>query len=187
MANLKDTNVFGSIKSNSINLIDTGYYLRRIYTQVNTTYSSFSTSWTLGVTFSNTTNFKPGSLIKITYYMPMRNDSGSWGGGYIEPQVTFDNSTWQSLGSSGYDAGVMHSGGGVIGSYHQFILLNPNIWSVYSFNIRFYFRAYDGTLYLNDAHELGTISSTATVMSGANGTQNNCHVIIEEYAPIIAA
>lgn len=59
---------------------------------------SASTSWVLGPNFPATPTFKAGSKIKLSYNVPMRNDSTSWGGGYIEPQVSFNNGgAWNSL------------------------------------------------------------------------------------------
>lgn len=70
----------------------------KVAVQTNTTTYSTSTTWALGPSFSTVTDFKAGSRVKLSYHIPMRNDSTGWGGGYIEPQVSFNGgSTWSSL------------------------------------------------------------------------------------------
>lgn len=158
-----------------------GRYTRQVYTQVNSTSYSFSTTWAVGPTFPVVNGFKAGSLVKITYGMPTRNDSTSWGGGYIEPQININGTGWQSLGSSGYDAGVMGMAA-LIGSYSQSILIDPGMSTDFSLEIRFYARSYDGTLNINGSNEINVRSGTATLMSGNNGLQHYAHVIVEELA-----
>ncbi|MFB0965802.1 MAG: hypothetical protein QMC36_09290 [Patescibacteria group bacterium] len=46
--------------------------------------------------------------------------------------------------------------------------------------MRFYFKAYDGTVYINTSHDINSVSGTATLMPGVNGTQHYAKVIIEE-------
>ena len=148
----------------------TGYYSQRAITQVDTTGRTSSTSWTLGPTFDLISDFRPGSLILLTYYVPMRNDSTSWGGGYIEPQVNFNSGSWQSLGSSGYDGGVMRLGQASIASYYQTILIDPALLATFTAQFRFYFRSYDGTVGWNNGinHDINVVSGTASIMSGNN-------------------
>jgi hypothetical protein len=161
-----------------------GYYSQRAITQVDTTSRTSTTTWTLGPTFETITNFLPSSQILLTYYVPMRNDSTSWGGGYIEPQVSFNGGTWQSLGSSGYDGGVMRLGQSSIASYYQTILIDPGLSSAFSTQFRFYFRSYDGTVGWNNGvnHDINVVSGTATIMSGNNGLQHFMHIVVEELA-----
>lgn len=156
-------------------------YLRKIVTQVDTTLRSTTTGWTLAVTFDKINDFAANSLIRIMYHVPTRNDSTSWGGGYIEPQITYGSGDWWSLGSCGHDAGVMQLGGAYIGHYHQTLLIDPAISDTFSIQLRFYYRSYDGTINWNNSHELNNISGTATLLSG-NEYQHYMHVIIEEYA-----
>lgn len=162
-----------------------GYYTRQMYTQVDTTGYNFSTSFSAGPVFANVTGFKAGSLVRMSYHMPCRNDSGSWGGGYIEPQVSFNNgTTWNSLGSSGYDAGVMTLATGDIGSYFNMMFLDPGMTSDFSVQFRFYLRSYDGTLTLNSSHEINLISGTATLLPGTAGVQHYAKIIVEELATL---
>ena len=58
--------------------------------------------------------------------------------------------------------------------------MDPSQSSDYTVKVRFYFRAYDGTVYINTSHDINVISGTATLMSGVNGTQHYAKVIIEE-------
>jgi len=160
-------------------------YIRNVFAQVNTTTYNFTTTWAAGPVFTNVTGFKAGSLVEIQYHMPCRNDSTSWGGMYIEPQVSFNSgTTWFSLGSSGYDGGIMHLNSGDIGSYGNVILVNPGQTSDFSLQIRFYFRSYDGTSTLNGSHDLNNVSGTANggIMSGNNGTQHYASIKVKELA-----
>ena len=72
---------------------------RTLYTEVDSVGRTFGTGWGLGWTTGTTAAMLAGSKFKLTYFMPTRNDSGSWGGGYIEPQISLNDGTWQSLGS----------------------------------------------------------------------------------------
>jgi hypothetical protein len=177
--NLNGTN---AVVLNNISLA--GRYRRRIYTQVDTANYSTTTTWALGPSFQPVSDFSPRSVIRLDYQIPTRNDSTSWGGGYIEPQVRFNEDPWQSLGSAGYDAGVMSLGFACIASFHQTIFIDPNILSTYSTQFRFYFRSYDGTFGLNNAlgHDLNSVSGTASIMSGTNGLQHFAHIIVQELA-----
>ena len=159
-----------------------GYYVRKMITQVDTASRTATTSWVLGPEFANIPDFQAGSLIRLSYQVPMRNDSTSWGGGYIEPQVRFNLGTYQSLGSGGYDGGVMNLGNAAIGSYMNSILINPGQTSTFSTQFRFYFRSYDGTIQWNQSHDINLISGTASLMSGDNGLQHYAHIIVEEIA-----
>ena len=164
--------------------LEASYQVRRVVVETDTSDYSTTTSWALGPTFTNITGFNPNSKVLLSYHIPMRNDSTSWGGGYIEPQITFNNSTWQSLGSSGYDGGVMNNSSASIGSYFQQILIDPGISTAFSVRVRFYFRSYDNTVRINQSHDLNNISGTATLMSGVNATQHYAKIIVQELGEI---
>ena len=168
-------------KINVLAMPTVGYYTRQIVTQVDTTNRTSGTSWTLGPTFASI-SCAANSLIKFSYHIPMRNDAGGWGGMYIEPQVSFNGGTWQSLGSSGYEN--MTSSSADISSYDNQILVTPGITSAFTAQFRIYFRSYEGTVGLNNAlaHEINTVSGTATIMSGDNGNQHYLHAVVEEMA-----
>lgn len=161
-----------------------GRYARQVYVQNDTTSRSFSTSWSLGATFTNVSGFKEGSLVEVTYYIPLRNDSTTWGGAYIEPQVTFNNSTWLSCGSSGYTA-VMEYGQS-IGYYQKSLLIDPSLESItgdFQFNIRFYLRSYDGTLTSISNNSINSVSGTVTSLSATqNYYQHYASIIVREWA-----
>lgn len=166
-------------------ILATGRYRKNIYTQVDTSnYSATNAAWVLGPSFPIISGFQANSLVKLTYVVPTRNDTTSWGGGYIEPQVNFNSSGWQSLGSCGYDAGCMALGNAYIGTYRQTILIDPGLAVAFTTQFRFYFKAYDGTIGLNNAlgHEINANSATASITSGNNGLQHFFHIIVEELA-----
>ena len=179
---IKNTN--GSNTINVSNFSTASRYTQRIITQVNTSNYSTTTAWALGPTFDLISNCQANSLIKMTYVVPTRNDSASWGGGYIEPQVNFNSGSWQSLGSCGHDASVMYLGNASIGTYRQTILIDPGLSSTFTIQFRLYFRSFDGTVGLNNAlgHDINAVSGTAALMSGNNGLQHFMHIIVEELA-----
>lgn len=165
-------------------LNSTGRYVRKAIVQTDTTNRTSGTSWTLGPTFDLISDCQANSLIKIFYSVPMRNDTTSWGGGYIEPQVRFDEGTWQSLGSCGHDGGVMYIGNYFIGTYRQIILIDPEQAADFSVQFRFYFRSFDSTVGWNNGinHDTNVVSGTAPIMAGANGLQHYAHIVVEELA-----
>lgn len=178
--------VAGNLRVNgNFILVNGGYYTRQIQVQCNTADYSAGTSWKLGPVFPTIFDFKAGSLVKLSYHIPMRNDSIYWGGGYIEPQISFDGgSTWNSLGSSGYDGAVMNHDSQSVGSYFNSILIDPDQSSNFSVTVRFYFCSYDSTVYINQSHDINTVSGTASIMSGVNGQQHYSKIIVQEFAPL---
>ncbi len=174
----------GTVHATMSNLSTTGFYTRQIVTQVDTTFRS-AVGWTLGPTFANLSGFQANSLIKLTYFVPARNNDTSWGGMYIEPQVRFNSGTYQSLGSSGYDGGVMTNNGEDIGHYHQTILIDPSLSTAFDTQFRFYFKSYGGTAMWNTDHDINANSGTATIMSGNNGLQHYMHIVVEELARFV--
>jgi hypothetical protein len=170
-----------NLTADNVIYTDGSRVIRQAVVQTNSTNYSTTTTWALGPTFATITGFKAGSLVRLSYHIPMRNDSASWGGGYIEPQISFNGgTTWNSLGSSGYDGGVMHNTSPSIGSYFNCILIDPQQASDFSVRVRFYFRSYNGTVMRNQSHAINTISGTATLLSGVNGTQHYAKIIVEE-------
>ncbi len=156
-------------------------YNRQTLNVNDTTDRTSGTTWTLGGTFESFPTFKAYSLLKISYMYPARNDQAGWGGLYFEPQIRFNSGTWQSLGSRGYDA-VMTSGVADINYTTNVMLIDPALASDFTVGIRFYFRSYDGTVWLNLNHDLNAVSGTATITSGSNGLQHYGNWIIEELA-----
>jgi hypothetical protein len=148
--------------------------------QVDSTTRNFSTTWAAGATFNTVEGFRAGSKIRLTYHVPMRNDSTSWGGGYIEPQIRINGGTWQSLGSSGYDGGVMNNTSPSIGSYGNTLLIDPAQTNDFTVQTRFYHRAYDGTVKVNGSHDVNNVSGTGSLMSGINSSQHYTNVLVEE-------
>lgn len=192
VTNVAATNVKGSTLQNAAGAtaIDVtklsataSRYTRQSYVQVDTTDRSSSTSWTIGTEMPEIGGFKGGSLVKVYYNYPCRNDSTGWGGIYFEPQIRFNTGTWQSLGSRGYDA-VMNNGSADISYTSNTMLIDPGLATDFSVQLRFYFRSYDGTVGVNNSqgHDINGVSGTATIMSGNNGNQHYGHWIVEELA-----
>lgn len=163
--------------------VKSGYYVRQIETQIDTTGRS-ATGWVLGPTFAQL-SFAGNSKIKMTYHIPMRNDNGGWGGIYLEPQVSFNGGTWQSLGGTGFES--MTNSNADIFSISNEILLEPGIGSAFTAQFRFYFSPYDGTVHWNrgssgNDRNINATSGTASLMAGNGGLQHYMHIIVEEYA-----
>jgi hypothetical protein len=146
---------------------------------VDTTIRTAGTSWTLGPTFSTISGFKANSWVKLFYHVPSRNQSGSWGGIYIEPQVSWNGAAYQSLGGTGFENMVLN--GEEILTFNNTLLLDPGFASVFSARFRFYFRSYDGTTgWGNSNRNINTVSGTASMMTGDNGIQHYPHIVVEE-------
>jgi hypothetical protein len=165
-----------------------GYrYIRNTDMQTDTTGRTFGTGWTTMWTATNTTGYLAGSHLLLEYHLPLRNDLDAWSGAYIEPQITYNNSTWYSLGSSGYDGGIMSNGAGVIGSYNNSIYINPSLDGVsgnFSVCIRFVCKAYAGTVSWNQSHDINASSGTASTGGVANRNQHYASFSIIEMAII---
>lgn len=172
---------------NSMSAVKSGFYVRQVFSDIDTTFRSFGTGWTMVWSAPNHTGFKAKSKVKINIELPLRNNSMSWGGAYIEPQVTFNGGTnWYSLGSSGYDGNVMYESASSIATYTRMLLVDPvlaGIFSDFSFAVRIYARAYDGTVLWNSDHDLNSTSGTASLLSGSqNQNQHYARIHIEELA-----
>jgi virulence-associated protein VapD len=74
----------------------------------------------------------------------------------------------------------MNYNGYAIGSYFNSLLIDPGQSSDYTVKVRFYFKTHDGTVYINQSHDINSISGTATLMSGTNGNQHYAKIILEE-------
>jgi hypothetical protein len=172
----------GTEKVSITKLSSDGFYTRNILTQIDTVSRTSGTGYTLGPTFDNI-SCAGGSLIKMMYHVPMRNDSGSWGGIYIEPQVSFNDGAYQSLGTTGHE--MMTTATGEIMTYRNEILITPSITTDFTVKFRFYFRAFDSTVGWNNGinHDINANPvGNATLMSGNNGLQHFMHIIVEEFA-----
>lgn len=170
-----------------IKLATGGRYLRQVFAQADSAAYSFSTAWALGPVFDVITGVKAGSLLKVFYHAPFRNDSTSWGGAYTELQFSVNGGAWKSLGSSGYDGGVMKNAAAAIGAYNNSILVDPGQTADFSIQFRLYCKSFDGTAQLNANHDINNISGTATLEVGAQGTQHYAHIIVEELATLKGA
>lgn len=145
--------------------------------------------------FTNHTGFTGGSTLHIEYWIPCRNDSGSWGGGYIDTNITFDNgASWRSLGNPGYDAGVMvASSGNAIHGQNQTYLITNTPSTDYSVQLRFMIRTYDSTIYVNQSHNInsttagfcpaGTDGIADTRIGGTDSSQTYGSYRIYEFIP----
>lgn len=174
-----------STLTSQVNNMRAGYYIRQFFVEIDTANRSFGTGWTNLYTGGLYSGFKAGSKVLFTYQLPLRNDSYSWGGVYIEPQVTFNNSTWKSLGSSGYDGSVMHESAADIATYSKTLLIDPaleGVTSDFTFRFRFYVKTYDGTGLWNQDHAINAVSGTVANATGANLNQHFATFHIEELA-----
>lgn len=159
-------------------------YVRRHVLQTDTTDRTSGNSWTLGPTFTELTGFQANSKLHLFYSVPMRNDDAGWGGGYIEPQISINGGAWQSLGSCGYDGGVMGYGKRII-TYRNHLLIDPGQTATFSVQFRFYFRSYSGTVQWNDSRDIGLTSGTATELPGLVGGFHS-HINVREIARVRA-
>ena len=122
---------------------------------LDTTGRSFGSGWGQGYVSPEFVRSKAGSesRIKMTYRLPARNGSSNWGGGYNELHYSVDGgATWITAGNGGYDAAVMASSANMIASDHGTVWFDDLPGT--SFKFRWYHRSYDGTLEINQAHDI---------------------------------
>jgi hypothetical protein len=121
--------------------------------QKDTTARSFTTTIADGwITTAFTV--PAGSVISMDFWIPIRNNSTSWGGGYVYLYYDINSSgTWFDLGTSGY--------GGAM-AYQQHIdgygntLIQDFSTTTEDFEIRYKFRhkSYDGTMIVNTSNNI---------------------------------
>lgn len=184
LTTLSDSNQNVAIDIDKMAAATTPRYTRRIVNLIDTTDRASGTGWTLGYDSGVISGFKAGSILKINYMYPARNESSSWGGLYFEPQIRYNQGSWLSLGSRGYDAVMSTNSGGNIRYTDNSMLIDPAQSANFTISIRFYFKSYDGTVGLNNSqgHDINNISGTAPLLAGANGQQHYGNWIIEELA-----
>jgi hypothetical protein len=116
---------------------------------------TFGTGWADGKIW-NSVSFSGGSRIRLDWRVPMRNDTGGWGGGYVDIQYSYDEgASWHSIGNSGYD-GPMASGGDIITSMSGSFTFISCPQDDFTMKLKFRHRSYDGTLHINDQRDIGT-------------------------------
>jgi hypothetical protein len=169
-----DINFTGVLKQNLINSSS----IRNVYLETDTTSRSFTTSYVVGMTWANRT-YNAYSRIILDIYVPIRNNSASWGGVYTYVEYNVNSSGWTFLGHSGY-TGVMSSGGGDIGFYTNTFFFPFNIASNFTCQFRFQHKSYDDTGYVNQSTDAGTGSTNSY---GISTTQFFSKIIIIELSP----
>ncbi len=170
-------------------------YTRGITMQINKAdFTVPTTGLTIeGTTFGNITGIAPGSILKFTYVVPTRSDTATtWGGLYIEPQISFNATastpTWYALGTSGYDGAAMFSNSSSIATYVNTFLIDPIpgthtgvvAGAEYSARFRFKVKSYDGSTLINTSHDIGGRVGAETVLTSLD--PHFFHIIVEELA-----
>lgn len=84
--------------------------------------------------------------------------------GTVATEFVDGTTDWQSLGSCGYDGGVMGYGPRIM-SYRNNMLIDPQQTADFSVQFRFYFRSYNGTVYWNDNRDIGLVSGNAPLLT----------------------
>lgn len=204
---LSDDSVDSDVVSNNIlskvNVAGTSvndpsqYRLGKVYTgHITSTFTRTSNTLADAFTTGEYSGFTGGSDIEFYMYVPTRNDSTDWGGAYIEPNLSFDNgTTYYSLGSSGYDGGVMGKSLLIHNYTKSYWIKNStsNIPSSGTFGVRFKLRfcpyTDSSTLYINGSHDVNGKTGTYNfidngIETGYNRYQHYCHWIIKEWIPV---
>lgn len=194
-------NLGGTSMSDELANLSGSYKIGKVIAEYNSssltnTSSSAWVAWP-AAGFTNHTGFTGGSTIYIEAWIPMRNDNTSWGGGYVDTNITFDNGVaWRSLGNHGYDGGVMQSGATGIHGENITHLVTGTPSTDYSVKLRFMFKPYTNgsTLFLNGSHDInhtntagfcpaGTDGIADTRLGGTDSNQNWGSYRITEYIP----
>jgi len=159
------------------------YYAGKfIYEFSTTSIATSSNSFVDMITFTNHTNFTANSILEFYYHVPYRNDSSSWGGAYVEPNISFTNGvSWLSLGTTGYDGGIMTLQANTIHYQNNFIMIYPTQSAKYNVRIKFRHKNYDGTSTVNGSNNLNA-RATGTNLPGP-GSMHYLHYTIKEWIP----
>ena len=199
-AMLKDDSVDSDIIANSImanhNAIGgndpSNYRLGKVIVDyyANSTSTTSSTMSEL-TTSSNYTGFTGGSSLEFFMHYPARNDTEDWSGGYIEPQLSFDNgSNYYGLGTCGYDGGIMLKNGYAILCYNNAYFIANSTSRIpstdYSLKIKWNFSVYSGGTYkINGSHDInGRATNYIDTSATINRYQHYMHWIIKEWIPV---
>ena len=147
---------------------------------------------TLGTTTATIKEFpvltiQAGKSLHISLEVPMRNESTSWGGAYINTSVRINGGTWYNLGNSGYCTPVMMNGCKGIGKHCESKALDfitgLGLDPLADYTVQFYIsgRSYNGTLWINKSSEINSLHVTGRGASRSMGTdQNFMRLIVQE-------
>lgn len=125
----------------------------------NTNYS-LTGSWTQGHTTSNFTIPKKSHLITHFHY-PIRNDSGSWGGGYSRMYYSVNDSAWIFCGDYGYCRGAMGTGKAMIsGADWQNAFDFSGMANDFTVKFRYDHRTHDGSANTGSSHGYSNADNT---------------------------
>ena len=158
-------------------------YTRQITRYYDSTSRTFSTTFADGPTW-NFTGIRQTSNLRFDLNIPHRNDSAGWGGMYMAFWwSTNGGATWVSLGTTGHE-NMQDSGGDIFHYSNQFYLPSTEIASPsdnYTFTVKLRFRAFDGTLGINNGinHD---VNSGGDSNQNANSTHFWTNIIMTEYA-----
>jgi len=98
-----------------------------------------------------------GTSVMLSWRCPFRNHTDEWGGGYIDILLSVDGGDYMSIGTSGFDGGVMVLGAYAIGSMSGTLLLDLYVVRhATSIQIKFRHRSLDNTLTINGDHDIDT-------------------------------
>lgn len=173
----------------------TNYRLGKVIVDYsNSSFSTTSGTFADMLTSSQYTGFTGGSALEFFMHYPARNDTEAWSGGYIEPNLSFDNgSNYYSMGTCGYDGGIMiQNGYGILCYNNHYFISNSATSRIpdtdYSLKIKWRFATYSGNYQINASHAIngGTGYSQNYVDTSATVDRNQhwMHWIIKEWIPV---
>lgn len=141
------------------------------------------------------------SKIQFHVYIPVRNNTGGWGGFHFQPliRVKINEESlyrrWHTLGDTGYST-IMNSSGEDIGNFTNIYWVDPHHFygedvrtNDFDFQVEYAGRSYDSTTYVNNKSENNINSTTSFANSDPTYIQsdafNNWHfmsIVYYEYA-----
>jgi hypothetical protein len=137
----------GNLSINNINR----FFFKNIYIETDTSIRSFTTSWADGKVFT-LRNYTGNSKLLLHVYVPCRNFSSGWGGGYHNLFYNINNTGYENLGNSGY-VSVMNQSGQDVGFWTNVYYLDLNITDNFTCQFKLQHRSYDNTLHINQSTE----------------------------------
>jgi len=143
------------------------FFIRNIYEEYDSSARSFTNTWADGKVWTSRT-YNANSKLILYVYIPCRNDSSSWGGGYHGVQYNINNTGWIAMGDCGYSS-VMTVAGADIGTYTNILYMPLTINTSFTCQFKYVHKSFDGTLTLNTINDVGT------------GTTNSYGINVNQY------
>ena len=147
--------------------LNQGRVIRQIHSKTDSSSRSATSSTWVDHVQTNAIQVQAQSDFLVYLYVPMRNDGGSWGGGYNKLLIRYRStggawSGWYDLGHSGYST-VMVNGASAIGEFSNWFWIPLGMSSDGEIQLKHQFLAYNQTVTVNGSNNIGVGSALGAV------------------------